>query len=81
MTFENILYEVQGPMALITIDRADKHNAISLATLADLQNAANLAASDEAVRVMKADLLGKNKYVTLQPILNTKHLTSVRLTR
>ena len=52
MTFENILYEVQGPMALITIDRADKHNAISLATLADLQNAANLAASDEAVRVI-----------------------------
>ena len=52
MTFDNILYEVQGSMALITINRADKHNAISLATLEDLQNAASLAANDETVRVI-----------------------------
>ncbi len=52
MTFDNILYAVQGSMALITINRADKHNAISLATLEDLKNAASLAANDEAVRVI-----------------------------
>ena len=34
-----------------------------------------------AVRIMKVDLLGKHKYVTLQPILSSKHLTLVRLTR
>ena len=37
--YENILYEVQGPMALVTINRAEKHNAISLATLEELQHA------------------------------------------
>jgi enoyl-CoA hydratase len=50
--FENITYEVQDQMALITIDRADKHNAISLATLADLQSAVALAGEDDAVRVI-----------------------------
>lgn len=50
--FENVLYEVQGPLALITINRAAKHNAISLATLDDLHGAVDLAARDEAVRVI-----------------------------
>ena len=52
MSYENILYEVRGPMALITINRADKHNAISLATLDELQQAAAVAAADDEVRVI-----------------------------
>ncbi len=50
--FENILYAVNGPMALITINRADKHNAISLATLDELQAAVRLVERDESVRVL-----------------------------
>jgi enoyl-CoA hydratase len=52
MQLDNVLYEVQGPMALITINRADKHNAISLATLDDLHTAVDAAADDDAVRVL-----------------------------
>jgi len=52
MSYKNILYEVRGPMALITINRADKHNAISLATLDELQQAAAVAAADDEVRVI-----------------------------
>lgn len=50
--FENILYAVNGPMALITINRAEKHNAISLATLDELQAAVRLVERDEAIRVL-----------------------------
>lgn len=50
--YENVLYQVDGSLALITINRADKHNAISLATLADLQAAVAEAAADDAVRVI-----------------------------
>jgi len=39
-------------MALITINRADKHNAISLATLDELQAAVQLVERDENVRVL-----------------------------
>lgn len=49
---ENTLYEVQGPMALITINRPEKHNAISLATLDELQSHVRRAAGDDEVRVI-----------------------------
>ncbi len=52
MKLDNVLYEVQGPLALVTINRADKHNAISLATLDDLHSAVDAAASDDDVRVI-----------------------------
>lgn len=50
--FDNVLYEVQGPLALITINRADKHNAISLATLEDIHGAVDHATYDDTVRVI-----------------------------
>ena len=36
MEFENILYKKINALALITINREDKHNAISLKTLEEL---------------------------------------------
>ncbi|MCY4213901.1 MAG: enoyl-CoA hydratase/isomerase family protein [Gammaproteobacteria bacterium] len=48
----NVQYETQGPMALITIDRADKHNAISLDTLEELHQAIGRAAADDAIRAI-----------------------------
>ena len=52
MAYDNILYEVDGPMALATINRPEKHNAISLATLDELQSAVREAEQDECVRVL-----------------------------
>lgn len=50
--FDFIVYEVKETLALITINRPEKHNAISLQTLSELQAAVGLAAADEAVRVV-----------------------------
>jgi enoyl-CoA hydratase/carnithine racemase len=47
MSFEHILYEVEGPMALITIDREAEHNAITLATLWDSRTANRLRRYEE----------------------------------
>ena len=52
MSFEYILNSTEGPLALVTINRAEKHNAISLATLADLNEAADKAAEDTDVKVI-----------------------------
>ena len=52
MNFKNILYENINTLALITINRAKNHNAISLETLDDLNNAVDLATSDESVKVI-----------------------------
>ena len=51
-TFENVLYAKDGPLAVITINRPEKHNAISLATLDDLHGAVDAAVMDDGVRVI-----------------------------
>ncbi len=51
-SYEHILYEVNGPSALITINRAHKHNAISLATLAEMQHAVHEVERNDSVRVL-----------------------------
>ncbi len=50
--YETLLYQTEGPLALITINRPERRNAISLATLDDLHAAIARAAEDEAVRVI-----------------------------
>jgi len=50
--FHCILYETNDPLALITINRPEKHNAISLQTLEELQASVNLAEKDESIRVI-----------------------------
>ncbi len=52
MTFKNILYELKNNLALITINRIKKHNAISLSTLEELNEAVDIAANDENARVL-----------------------------
>ena len=52
MNFKEIEYAVDGPLALITINRPHKHNAISLATLEALHQAVRLAVQDDAASVI-----------------------------
>jgi len=52
MSEQNVLYQVQGPLALITINRPHKHNAISLATLEELQQAVSASESDDSIKVI-----------------------------
>jgi enoyl-CoA hydratase len=60
--YDNLLYEVRGPLALITINRPDKLNAISLATLDDLHAAVAAAAADDAVRVIAITGAGEKAF-------------------
>ena len=52
MSYREIRYGVEGPMALVTINRPEKHNAISLDTLRELREAVAEAAADDAVKVI-----------------------------
>jgi len=73
MNYENILYAVQGPMALITINRPERHNAISLATLDELQHAAAAAAADETVRVITITGSGGRSFASGSDLEEVKH--------
>lgn len=52
MTYQTIKYEVINSLALITLNRPEKLNAVSLAMLDELHLAVDTAASDEQVRVI-----------------------------
>ena len=52
MKFKNILFKKIDTLALITINRAEKHNAISLNTLEDLNQAVDNSIIDDEIRVL-----------------------------
>ncbi len=60
-------------MALITIDRADKHNAISLATLDELQQAVRRAADDDDVRVITITGAGDRAFASGSDLSEVLH--------
>ena len=47
-----VLYEKNESLALVTINRPEKHNAISLQTLEELQASVDMAEKDESIRVI-----------------------------
>lgn len=73
MPYENVLYEVEGPLALITINRPDRHNAISLATLDDLHAAIAEAAADEAVRAIAITGAGEKAFASGSDLKEVEH--------
>ncbi|MEE2785240.1 MAG: enoyl-CoA hydratase/isomerase family protein [Pseudomonadota bacterium] len=73
MDLENVLYEVEGALALITINRADKHNAISLATLDDLHKAVDAAAADDTVKVLAITGAGGKSFASGSDLSEVLH--------
>jgi len=71
--YDNILYEVKGPLALITLNRADKHNAISLATLDDLHAVMNRIEIDESVRVIAITGAGGRAFAAGSDLAEVEH--------
>jgi enoyl-CoA hydratase len=51
-SFKTIGYEVDGPLALLTLNRPEKLNAINAEMVVELNLALDLAESDDAVRVI-----------------------------
>jgi len=73
MNLDNLLYEVQGPLALITINRADKHNAISLDTLDELHQTVDAAADDDDVRVLAITGAGGKSFASGSDLSEVLH--------
>jgi len=52
MNFEDIIYEVDGPVAIVTLNRPEKKNAQSRGLLEEMDAAFQQAVDDDAVRVI-----------------------------
>ena len=64
MDYNQISLEIDAPMALITINRAEKHNAISLETLAELQHAVAAAEREVSVRTVTVTGAGSRAFAS-----------------
>lgn len=73
MAYENILYEVKGPLGLITLNRPEKHNAVSLATLDELHDALGRAEMDDNVRVIGLTGAGKKSFASGSDLNEVEH--------
>ena len=63
-SYTNLLYEVDGPLALITMNRPDRMNAVSFALLDELHAAVAQAAADEPVRVIASTGAGDRAFAS-----------------
>ena len=59
MKFKTIIYEVNGPLALIRLNRPDKLNAINVLMVEELNQAMDKAENDPQVRVITLGGEGK----------------------
>jgi enoyl-CoA hydratase/carnithine racemase len=59
---EQVRYEVDGPVARITIDRPERRNAMSFQVMAELGEALARAKADEAVRVVVLTGAGESAF-------------------
>ncbi|MEM7020585.1 MAG: enoyl-CoA hydratase/isomerase family protein [Pseudomonadota bacterium] len=73
MEYESILYEIEGPLAIITMNRPDRHNAISLGTLDELQHAVARAGNDNEIRVIAITGAGGRAFASGSDLGEVEH--------
>ena len=60
MEFETVIYEKKGKIAYITLNRPEKHNALSYQLLDDIDTALDYAEDDESTNVLILKANGKS---------------------
>jgi len=60
MTYQNILTEIDGGVGIVTLNRADRHNAFDDVTILELIEALGAMEADPAVRVVVLSSTGKS---------------------
>jgi enoyl-CoA hydratase len=70
-----VKYETRGPIAVITVNRPDKLNALNADTVGELHHAAQLAAADDAIRAVILTGAGEKSFVAGADIAELAKMT------
>ena len=73
MELSQILFEKNGPLAEITINRPEKHNAISLQTLDELQHVVRLSETDDEIKVVSITGSGDRAFASGSDLAEVVH--------
>ncbi len=72
-SYENLTYVEESHLAIITINRPEKHNAISLGTLEELHSAVTVAATNDEIRVICITGAGGRAFASGSDLNEVKH--------
>lgn len=75
MNYENILISTEGPMAMVTINRPSKLNALNVATIQELHHAFNTLEFDAEIRVIILTGSGEKAFVAGADIAEFAHFS------
>jgi enoyl-CoA hydratase len=78
MALENVLIEKRGRVAIVTVNRPDKLNALNIATRNDILAAFDQLASDDEVRVVIITGAGEKAFIAGADISEFAGMTAVR---
>jgi enoyl-CoA hydratase len=81
MTYENIIYQVDGPVATVTVNRERVLNALSQATIAEIDHALHTIEADSALRVAIITGAGEKAFVAGADINELRALPSANAAR
>jgi len=81
MSFENIVYEREGALCLVTLNRPKVLNALNNQTILELQRAVEDFAADEALRVMILTGAGEKAFVAGADIAEMSNLDAATAER
>ena len=62
MPFDEILYNVDGPIATITLNRPDSYNALTIQMYTEIRDALKKISRDPSIRVVVLTGSGKGLY-------------------
>lgn len=75
MNYENILISTEGPIAMVTINRPSKLNALNVATIQELHHAFNTLELDAEIRVVILTGSGEKAFVAGADIAEFAHFS------
>lgn len=78
MAFENVLYEIKGSAAWVTVNRPDKLNALNRLTVEEISAAVEQALADDAVRAIVVTGAGEKAFVAGADIAEMSELGAER---
>jgi enoyl-CoA hydratase len=78
MTYRNVLSDVKGQVAIVTVNRPDKLNALNKLTIEELKEIFSMLNADEKIRVVILTGAGEKAFVAGADISELNNLDEVR---
>lgn len=79
MAYKNIIFEREGPTAILSINRPDKRNALNMATRLEISEVLDLVARDEGIAVLVVTGVGDKAFIAGSDLTELSKMSPVQV--